>query len=243
MKPTHFTRGKAAFTLIELLTVIAIIGVLAGIIVAITGRASTSAQDVACTSNLRQIGLAVQLYGGEHKIYPPALGGGTYEPSGYLWYRTLRPYMEGQKPEEESKVYNSPVIVCPGRTITSVPSDGTLSSYAAHPLLFFDETNPNRVPRRMGSLERPAEIIMMADATQRASGEAYGNFFSVSECYAPTTNPAYGHMPVGVGPDKDGDYSWFRYRHNGHMNVAFADGHVGFFQKGEVLRRNVQVNY
>ncbi len=52
--------------LIELLGVIAIIGVLAGIIVSITGKARCSAQDVACASNLRQIGLAVQLYVGEH---------------------------------------------------------------------------------------------------------------------------------------------------------------------------------
>src|SRR5690606_23791987 len=56
-----------AFTLIELLTVIAIIGVLAAIVISTLGQVRRSADRTRCSSNLRQIGLAVQLYTQDHR--------------------------------------------------------------------------------------------------------------------------------------------------------------------------------
>lgn len=53
---------QRAFTLVELLVVIAIIGVLAGLLMPAFGRAKESARGAACASNLRQIGIGLQLY-------------------------------------------------------------------------------------------------------------------------------------------------------------------------------------
>ena len=56
-----------AFTLIELLTVIAIIGVLAAILIPVVGAMRKSAQSSRCVSNLRQIGVAIQLYANDNR--------------------------------------------------------------------------------------------------------------------------------------------------------------------------------
>ncbi len=54
--------SRKAFTLLELLVVIAVIGILAALMLPVLGRVKQRAADAACLSNLRQIGIAMTLY-------------------------------------------------------------------------------------------------------------------------------------------------------------------------------------
>lgn len=74
--PTGGREGhQPGFTLIELVVVIAIIVILAAILLPALSRAKGRTRAVHCLSNLRQLGLALQLYAQEQSAYPLATAG------------------------------------------------------------------------------------------------------------------------------------------------------------------------
>ncbi len=106
MRPTRAPRissSTGAFTLIELLTVVAIIGVLVALLIPAVQMAREAARRGACINNLKQIGLALAAYESMHAVYPFGDGGGT--PPGYLprWsaHSQLLPFLE------QRTVYNA----------------------------------------------------------------------------------------------------------------------------------------
>lgn len=65
-------RHRRAFTLIELLLVVAIIGILAGLVLAVTESIRTSARTVECANNLRQLGICLISFSVDHNgLIPP----------------------------------------------------------------------------------------------------------------------------------------------------------------------------
>lgn len=97
----HPLRPRRGFTLIELLVVIAIIAILAAILFPVFAQARAAARKAACTSNMKQLGLALQAYSADYEgMFPPSQtgpGGATIS-----WPTMLYPYVK-----------NEGVFVCP----------------------------------------------------------------------------------------------------------------------------------
>ncbi len=76
---------KNGFTLIELLVVIAIIGILASMLLPVLAKAKQKAKDVIAMNNMKQIGLAFQMYVGDNDETYPKVYGGNGDASKPMW--------------------------------------------------------------------------------------------------------------------------------------------------------------
>ncbi|MGA2222682.1 MAG: type II secretion system protein [Verrucomicrobiia bacterium] len=78
-----------AFTLIEMLTVLAIIGILAGLLLPALSNAREKGRRIACSSNLHQIGIAMLSYAGDHQNHVPTVENNANDPPTNNWYNAL----------------------------------------------------------------------------------------------------------------------------------------------------------
>ena len=91
--------GRSAFTLVELLVVIAIIGVLLAMLLPAVQAAREAARRSACQSNLRQLALAVSGYESANKCFPPGQCAGIKygfceDSHAWSWLARILPYIE-----------------------------------------------------------------------------------------------------------------------------------------------------
>jgi len=239
---------KKGFTLIELLVVIAIIAILAAMLLPALVKAKEKANRIACTSNLRQWGLATTMYLDDNRnIFPlPKIATATPGSSGYnentpswqnfvdfhnagqgdnVWYNALPSYVAAKPLWEiagapDNFVGSRKIFDCPG--VSAAPAG-------------FD---PSRVVFNYG---------MNPKGNTGLAGVNYGVNFSATMVRNPsafvfmgdgrarsTELPYYGADPtkeVGVS------HCWvnqFSARHNTGGNLTFSDGHVAWFKYGYV---------
>ncbi len=134
-------RSRRAFTLVELLVVVAIIAILVTMLLPAVQQAREAARRSACSNNLKQIGLALLNYEDTHKCFPPALLWGNAQtpypqrPYHHTWLTKILPYLE------QSTVYQRMRSDLPVWDLADVDGDGNFNE----PMVFAQQQIPTFV--------------------------------------------------------------------------------------------------
>ena len=220
-------KGQHGFTLVELLVVIGIIAILVSILMPALSKARKSAQNVQCKSNLRQIGLAAEMYAVEFKAYP-----GTYAAGGitYHWFKFIIPLMAGHSMTgyEGEYIKNIRYVHCPTNVALFSPKPTGYSGYTADGSLPLCSYNFNHFENGSGVAQwvKPSQIRKSAElalATETNLGNRFSNWKLVNQ-WTPATlvYSGYHYGIHGRFPDQNTSNPAFR----GDGNILFADGHV-----------------
>ncbi len=218
----------------ELLVVMAIISILAGLLVPVLGAARATAKDTQCVGNLINIGRALLIYGSQYNDHIPAAGPGE-DGNSQAWYYSLLPLVGG----------NWDIYECPskGTTMRDIPEqDGNTASISGpeyHTVNYgmnfqFPGTNPSEDLMgnyvQMAIVVNATEVMIIADGALFLSGTKESDLDGDNE------------LPVSIREGglyfedtAQADHPTVSPRHRAHTMCLFLDGHVTRVQTKQIF--------
>ena len=205
----------SGFTLLELLTVIAIITVLAGIVLPVFARARGKAEQVSCLSNQKQLGAAALLYAQDWDSRLPSMwdndeGNGQW--GGWMWYRD---FPNGQPGDFD-------------------PARGSLFGYVKSAAVYgcpaddCEQGNSYAINALLGNSLGTQGFHVGMKATRVTNPSATFLFLEEGVGQSQSTDDAYLIPPGNVPSD----------RHFEGSAASFCDGHAKWVLKSAVVYPN-----
>lgn len=215
-------RQRYGFSMVELLVIIALIVLLISLLMPALRQARERAWVANCSSNLRQIGIAMSAYATTHKDYFPYMeitSSGLFTYSDWLTKAGVVKALA----DEDKKVQS--IFVCPEyeMPIYSSQYSNYKTTYSINLWITGYLQNPGWIfPRvRRSLIRKPHALPLIGDgvyqmpAPSLPAHHVYLNF---------TSNFEIGKYHTD--PDRYTPSKWVRYAHLDSPQAAFVDGHV-----------------
>ena len=208
--PGKHALPTTAFTLMELLVVLAVIVVLSGVLLSALARAQASGRSAQCVANLSQWGIALNLYANDNGGYYPKRGQGIQAiqsisvpqlSASDVWLNALPPYAGQPGFVDASNTGHAPkpgdhsIFVCPeAKPSTSGPY------FLPYAMNMYLSPTIRPIPHNRVQIPSPSQLAFLADGPVAWS----------------STVPSSQGYSVSA-------------RHAGRANICFVDGHVASF--------------